>query len=87
MMDYFRRVRATGRQSLRRFHASGSDDIGRRLSRRLAAEVESLERRELLSTVQNFDVAGTGTRMRPSNSAPDRERPSSRAAPPDPSFK
>src|SRR5262245_18088343 len=65
MMDYIRQFQLARRRSL-----SGpcSDrrvrPVGRRL-RRGSFEVELLERRELLATVQNFDVPGTGTQFAP----------------------
>jgi hypothetical protein len=59
MMDYIRRFQVTGRRSLSNFLSGGPDEPARRRSLRLAAQVEFLERRELLATTQTFDGGGT----------------------------
>jgi hypothetical protein len=61
MMDFIRRLQGTRRRSWGCFLSGGPDDFARRLSLRLAAEVDFLERRELLATIQDFNVPGTGT--------------------------
>jgi hypothetical protein len=58
MMDFKRRFRAARRRSSGIFGRGGPDDAARRPSLRLAAEVDFLERRELLTTVQDFTTAG-----------------------------
>jgi hypothetical protein len=61
MMDFIRRMQGTRRRSPGRFLSGGPDEFARRLSLRRTAEVDLLERRELLATVQDFNVPGTGT--------------------------
>src|SRR5208283_1614142 len=58
MMDNIRQLRVLGR-SLSGFFQRGGEGAGGRRSSRSTLGVECLEGRELLSTIQHFDGAGT----------------------------
>jgi len=59
MMDYIRQLRVAGRRSWTQVGTGGSSRPGRRRASCALTGWEPLERRELLSTVQNFE-GGTG---------------------------
>ncbi len=59
MMDYIRQLRVAGRRSWTQAGTGGSSRPGRRRASCALTGWEPLERRELLSTVQNFDTPGT----------------------------
>lgn len=59
MMDFIRRIHGGERRTKGQFLTGGPEESGRRRALRRVAQVEFLERRELLATTQNFDTAGT----------------------------
>ena len=65
MMDLIRHFRPSGRPRARSSIFSKASESRLPRARRFALLVEPLERRELLATIQNFDVPGTGTPFTP----------------------
>src|SRR5271157_3189579 len=61
MMDYIRQLRVAGRRSWTQVGTGGSSRPGRRRAACALTGWEPLERRELLSTTQNFETVGVGT--------------------------
>src|SRR5271165_6709689 len=59
MMDYIRQLRVAGRRSWTQTGTGGSSRPGRRRASFELTGWEPLERRELLSTTQNFTTTGT----------------------------
>src|SRR3954452_17614222 len=65
MMDLIRHFRPSGRPRAIGSIFSTSSESRLPRARRFALLVEPLERRELLATIQNFNVPGTGTPFTP----------------------
>src|SRR5271166_1025799 len=63
MMDYIRQLRVAGRRSWTQVGTGGSSRPGRRRAACALTGWEPLERRELLSTTQNFTTPGTAYKL------------------------
>jgi len=63
MMDYIRQLRVAGRRSWTQVGTGGSSRPGRRRASCALTGWEPLERRELLSTTQNFTTPGTAYKL------------------------